>query len=53
MYDNSVDDFEEMDEVIVDSWHVTRTLDAPVNSGNLYLQKLTAYFQVKCLTDVL
>lgn len=49
MYDNGVDDFEEIDEVIVDSWHVIKTLEAPVNFGNLYLQKLTAYFQVKWL----
>lgn len=53
MYDNSVDDFEEMDEVIVDSWNVVKTLEAPVNFGNLYMQKLTAYFQVNRLRAVL
>ncbi len=45
--ENSVEDFEEMDEVIVDSWHVIQTLNAPVNFSKNYLQKLTTYFQVK------
>ncbi len=49
MYDSSVEDFEEIDDVIVDLWHVIKTLHAPVNFGNLYLQKLSGYFQVKWL----
>ncbi|XP_078377085.1 uncharacterized protein LOC144660350 [Oculina patagonica] len=46
MYDSSVEDFEEIDDVIMDLWHVIKTLHAPVNFGNLYLQKLSGYFQV-------
>lgn len=47
MYENTIDDFEEMDEVIVDGWHVIQTLSAPVNFSKNYLQKLTTYFKVK------
>lgn len=47
MYLNTVEDFEEMDEVIVDSWHVIQTLNSPVSFSKNYLQKLTTYFQVK------
>ena len=47
MYENTVDDFEEIDEVIVDAWHVIQTLSVPVNFSKNYLQKLTTYFKVK------
>ena len=47
MNENIVDDFEEMDDVIVDFWHVIQTLNAPVYFSKNYLQKLTTYFKVK------